>query len=111
MLPPYVPNIPKSPSEIIQLLALMMLYSPRFLDKTGYFPEQSIDTVFHELNEGLRQNKAKLGEELYAKLVEMSTRMRAHFEADPGNKTGDTRKGRRIIREMELLLKSRPRKS
>jgi hypothetical protein len=111
MLPPYVPYIPESPSEIMEVLALMMLKSPTFIDKTGYFPERNVDTVFHQLNEGLRLNKAKLGEERYVQLIEMSNRMRAHFEADPENKTDDTLKGRRIIREMEFLLKHRPKKS
>jgi hypothetical protein len=35
----------------------------------------------------------KLGEERYLKLIEMSDRMRAHFEPDPANKTDDTLKG------------------
>jgi len=36
--------------------------------------------------------------------MEMSDRMRAHFEADPENSTEDTLKGRDIIRELEVLL-------
>ena len=111
MLRPYEPYIPQNVSEIMEVLALMMLKSPTFVDKTGYFPERNVDTVFHQLNEGLRLNKAKLSEERYAKLIEMSDRMRAHFEADPENKTDDTLKGRHIIREMGLLLKQRPKKS
>jgi hypothetical protein len=41
----------------------------------------------------------------------MSDRMRAHFEADPENKTDDTLKGRDIIVEMENLLKQGARRS
>jgi hypothetical protein len=111
MFPPYKPYIPKSVSEIMEVLAFMTLYSPKFVDKTGYFPGQNIDTVFLQLNDGLRLNKGKLGEERYLKLVEMSDRMRAHFEADPENKTDDTLKGRDIIHEMEALLKQNARKS
>jgi hypothetical protein len=63
------------------------------------------------LKEGLRLIRRKLGEERYLELMEMSDRMRAHFEADPENKTDDTLKGRAIIHEMEELLKQKVRKS
>ena len=43
--------------------------------------------------------------------MEMSDRMRAHFEADPEKKTGDTRKGHEILHEMEELLTQKVRKS
>ncbi|MDR3511428.1 MAG: hypothetical protein P4L73_07335 [Caulobacteraceae bacterium] len=89
----------------------MMLDSPTFVDRTGYFPWQNLQTTFYELNEGLRLIREQLGEELYLKLREMSDRMRAHFEADPDDKTDDTLKGRDIIREMEALLKQSRRKS
>jgi len=85
----------------------MMLLSPTFKDITGYFLGRNIDNTFYELNEGLRLLQSKLGEDLYLKLREMSDRMRAHFEADPDKKTGDTLKGRAIILEMLDLLKQR----
>jgi hypothetical protein len=37
--------------------------------------------------------------------------MRAHFEADPENKSDDTLKWREIIYEMESLLTKKVRKS
>ena len=105
------PYIPQTVSELMDMLGMMMLKSPTFADKTGYFPDRNIDTVFGQLNESLRQLRGKLGEERYLKLVAMSERMRAHFEADPENKTDDTIKGRDIIVEMEGLLKQSARKS
>jgi hypothetical protein len=105
MVRPYKPHIPKDVSEIRDLLGFMMLRSPTFIDKTGYFPGRNLETVFYALNEGLRLMRAKLGEERYLKLMEMSDRMRAHFEADPENKTDDTLKGRDIIVEMRDMLK------
>ena len=104
------PYIPQTVSELMDMLGMMMLSSPTFTDGTGYFPERNIDTVFRELNESLRLLRGKLGEERYLKLIEMSDRMRAHFEADPEDKTDDSLKGRQIIHEMEDLLKQRPRK-
>ena len=89
----------------------MMLGSPTFVDRTGYFPGQNLQTTFYELNEGLRLIRETLGEERYLKLREMSDRMRAHFEADQENKTDDTLKGRDIIMEMEDLLKRSSRKA
>jgi hypothetical protein len=109
MSQPYKPSIPKDVGEIRDVLGWMMLSSPTFIDKSGYFPEMNIDTVFYELNEGLRLMRVKLGEERYIKLIEMSGRMRAHFEADPENKTDDTLKGRDLIVEMRDSLKQNVR--
>ena len=111
MFPPYKPCVPNGIGEIVELLGWMMLRSPTFIDKTGYLPDVSLQTTFYELNEGLRLIRGKLGEERYLKLMEMSDRMRAHFEADPEDKTDDALKGREIIREMEALLRRSRRKS
>src|ERR1700722_7846520 len=105
MFPPYKPHVPKGIGEIMDLLGMMMIKSPTFVDKTGYFPGRNVEMIFHALNEGLQLIRSKLGEERYLKLIEMSDRMRAHFEADPENKTDDTLKGRAIIVEMEALLR------
>ena len=84
-----------------------MIESPLFLDNTGYFPGQNIDTTFYALNEGLKLNREKLGEPLYLQFRAMSDRMRAHFEADPEDKTDDSLAGRDIIDEMQNLLMQR----
>jgi hypothetical protein len=89
---------------------MMMLESPTFTDRTGYFPSRNLEMAFYELNEGLRLIRENLGEERYLKLMGMSDRMRAHFEADPEDKTDDSLKGRAIIDEMEDLLKQVARK-
>ena len=82
----------------------MMIRSPIFIDQTGYFPEQNIDTEFRSLNDGLNVIRQQVGEDLYFKLREMSDRMRGYFEADPQDETDDTLKGREIVAEMEGLL-------
>ena len=111
MVRAYKPHIPEDVGEIMDQLGFMMLESPKFIDGTGYFPQQNINTVFFQLNEGLRLIRGKLGEDLYLKLTGMSDQMRAHFEADPEDKTDDTRRGCAIIREMEDLLRQKRRKS
>ncbi|MDF8334779.1 hypothetical protein [Novosphingobium cyanobacteriorum] len=88
---------------------MMMLKSPTFMD--DYFVDQNIDTVFFSLNEGLKVVRKKLGEERYAALVSLSDRMRAHFEADPEDKTEDGLAGRALIHEMEDLLTKRKAKT
>jgi len=106
---PYKPLIPQTIRELRGQLLGMMIAAPTFVDKVGYFGDLNIDTNFYELNEGLQLLRPKLGDELYLKLREMSDRMRAHFEADPEDKTEDSRKGRDIILEMVELLKQRDR--
>jgi hypothetical protein len=89
----------------------MLLSAPKFLDRTGYFPYRNLDYVFRELHEGLNHNRRRLGEERYRDLMRMSDQMRALFEADPEDKTGDTLKGCKIIHEMEDILRQVRRKS
>ena len=102
----YRPYVPQNIAELLEMLSYMKLYSPTFKDETGYFPQRNIDTAFFALNEGLLVVRKKLGEERYAMLRDLSDRMRALFEADPEDKTGDARAGRRLIHEMEDILES-----
>ena len=85
--------------------------APKFTDKTGYFPYQNLDYVFRQLNEGLSVNRKTLGEERYRELIRMSDQVRALFEADPEDKTGETLKGCKIIHQMEDILRQVRRKS
>ena len=100
---PYSPN---TKGEIWDLLGRMTLGSPTFVDKTGFFSNRSIETEFFALNEGLKRIRPQLGEAAYQRLAEPSARMRAHFEADPEDKTGESSKGRECIWEMEEILRS-----
>jgi hypothetical protein len=109
MLRPYKPTIPQSIGEVMDMLGWMMLKSPTF--KHEEFPGLNIELVFFELKQGLEIVRGKLGEERYQALMVMSDRMRAHFEADPEDKTDDGLVGRQIIREMEDILKKRPAKA
>jgi hypothetical protein len=57
------------------------------------------------LNEGLLALRKKFGEQRFAELSAISDEMRALFESDPVGTTGDGQTGRKIIREMEEILK------
>jgi hypothetical protein len=50
--------------------------------------------------------RRELGEERYATLSAMSDKMRALFEADPDDKTGDAKAGCKLINEMEDILET-----
>lgn len=103
---PYSPYIPKGTGELLDLLSTFMSSSPRFEDTTGYFPSMSIDTEFFALNEALKLMRKRLGEERYLAAMDISDRMRAHFEADPEDKTDDCIAGRELIHVLEDILKS-----
>jgi hypothetical protein len=102
--------IPEGKSEILDMLGFMMLSSPTFTDKSGFFPDRNIDTVFYDLSQGLRLIRKKLGDEKYATLVDMSAQMKAHFKADPLDETADGLAGRELILDMIDILKGRKKK-
>lgn len=107
---PYKPYISQTISELWDLLGSMMLNAPTFVDDSGYFPGKNLETTFFQLNESLKLLRPKFGEENYAKMAELSARMRAHFEADPEDKTDECMKGRACITAMEDIIKSMRRK-
>ena len=102
--------IPSDVSEVLDHLSSMLLGAPTFLDRTGYFPYRNLDYDFQQLTEGLSNIRQTLGEERYNELMRMSDQMRALFEADPEDKTGDTLKGCKIIHHMEDILRQVRRK-
>lgn len=104
MIRPYNPLIVDNIGDICDLLDWMMLESPALIDRTGYFPGKTFDTVFYSLNASLDRVRGSLGEQRHLRLREMSNRMRACFEADPHNKTDDTLKGRDLIQKMLVVL-------
>jgi len=103
--------VPQTIQELIELINSMLLAAPKFTDKTGWLPFLNLDYVFQQLNQGLSFNRQTLGEERYNELMRMSDQMRALFEADPEDKTGDTLKGCKIIHAMEDILRQARRKS
>lgn len=98
------PYVPQALSEIWDLLGSMYLHAPMFLDKTGDFPERNIDSEFHILVESFGVVRKKLGEERYARLIDLVARAKALFAADPEDKTGDTDAGRKLLTEIEDII-------
>jgi hypothetical protein len=103
---PYEPTIPETTGEIYDLLGWMMLNAPRFEDKDGLFAGRSIETEFFALNEGWKKVRKKLGEERYARAIELTARMKALFEADPNDENGKAAEGCKVIWELEDIIKA-----
>lgn len=98
------PYIPQTLSEIDDLIGSMWLGAPTFIDGTGYFPDRNIDSEFHELIESFGVVRKKLGEERYAKLIDLAGRMKALFAADPEDTNGKSDEARVLLSEIEDLI-------
>ena len=96
--------IPQTVGELNDLLGHMVLSAPSFEDKVGYYPDQSVETEFRSVEEGLAKVRRKIGEERYSKLLAMSVKARALFEADPDETNGKTREGILLLQEMSKVL-------
>jgi hypothetical protein len=88
----------------------MMLGAPTFHDRTGYFSDRNIVTEFASLNAGLEAIRRRVGEEAYGNLVEISTRMRSHFENGLKGSEQEVSNGRRCIEAMEDILRAATRR-
>lgn len=89
----YEPYIPETLSELMDQVVPMMGDAPNFEDESGYFPERNIDTEFRALVEGFGMVRDKIGEEQYAKAIDIAARMKALFldavdEDDPRTMQG-----------------------
>lgn len=82
----------------------MILWAPTFVDVSGYFADQNIDTEFHVLVEGFGVVRKKLGEECDAQLLDLAARAKALFAADQDDTNGKTDEGRALLSEMEDVL-------
>lgn len=75
--------VPGNVGEVVDHLTHMLLGAPKFLDKTGHFPDRDLEYDFQQLTGGLNNIRQMLGEERHRELARMSGRARALFEADP----------------------------
>jgi hypothetical protein len=101
----YIPFMPESIDELLDKLGTLMLSSPKFED--DYFTNRNLETVFFGLFEGLKLLRPELGESKYERLVDISTRMKAHFAADPDDENGRAIEGRELVLEMQDILEGR----
>ena len=103
-LPNREPYIPASLSEIYDFLACLLGGAPTFVDDTGFYPDQNIDTEFAVLVAAFDKVRRKLGEDRYVKLIELAAQAKGLFAADPKNENGKTRQGYRVIHEIEDII-------
>jgi len=107
---PYKPYIPQTPGEVWDLIGSMVLGAPRFIDSTGYFPGKNIDTEFEALTGGIDAIRKKLGEERYAKLMQMAEQTKNLFLAAADYEAEEAWEGRNLLLEMEDVLNEIRRK-
>lgn len=98
------PYTPVTLSEIYDYLAGTLGRSPTFVDETDFYSIGGIDTEFSVLANAFGNVRRKLGEERYAKLIELAARAKALFLADPNNDNGKTLEGCKLIWEMEEII-------
>ena len=99
------PYIPGSLREVNDLLGSMILGAPTFKDRLGHFPDWNIDSRFHKLTEGFAVVRTKLGEERYARLIDLAARAKALFADDQDDSNGKTDQGRALLFEIEDVLR------
>ena len=99
------PYVPETLSEINDFLAGLIGGAPTFVDDTGFFPNRNIDTQFAVLIAAFGKVRGKLGEERYAKLIDLSARTKALFLADPNDDNGKTLEGCKLIWEIEDIIR------
>ncbi len=98
--------IPQTTGEIYDLLASFIGDSPTFIDKSGWFPWTNIETEFHALYEGWKNVRKKLGEEDYARALAITAKMKELFLADPEDVTGETHEGRKLVWQLENIIRA-----
>jgi hypothetical protein len=97
--------IPQTTGGIYDFLVTFIGNSLTFIDDSGWFPWTNIETEFHALNEGWNNVRKKLGEEDYARAVAITARMKEMFLADPDDVTGETHEGRKLVWQLEDIIK------
>jgi hypothetical protein len=98
--------IPENLGDVDDQLGSMMLDAPLFTHSPSRI-RHTLELAFLKLNEGLKRIRSDLGDELYERLARMSDQMKALFQADPEDKTGETAAGQRIIMQMQELIQAR----
>lgn len=105
------PYIPQSLSEIYDFLSRFIGYAPTMEDPSGRYPEDNIDTEFDKLVESFGIVRQKLGEERYARLVDLAARTKALYVEDPDETNGKTMEGIKLVWEMgEIIQDARKRR-
>ncbi len=100
------PYIPASLSEIYDMLGSMILGAPTFIDGTGFFHDQNINTEFHALTQGLGRVRKTLGEERHAQLIALAAQAKALFADDLDDDNGKADQGRALLFEIEELIQA-----
>lgn len=100
----YKPYVPETLSELMDQVVPMMGDAPNFKDDTGYFPGKNIDSEFYALIEGFGKVRDKIGEDRYAKALDIAARMKAIFLEAEDEDDPKTMQGIYLIHELMDLI-------
>jgi hypothetical protein len=100
------PYVPASLSEIYDMLGSMLLFAPTFIDPTGTFSERNVENEFATLVEAFGLVRKKLGEERYAKLIDLAASAKTLFAEDQDDTNGKTDQGRALLYEIEDIIQA-----
>jgi hypothetical protein len=96
------PYVPATLSEIWDLLASMILGAPKF--DRFIMGEEGLDAEFRTLVSGFDRVRTKLGEERYAKLIDLAARAKTLFAEDQEDTNGKTNEGRELLFDIEEII-------
>ena len=102
-------RVPGTISELSDLLATIVLRAPELQVGLGFPSYRNLNYIFTQLTLGLDANRARLGEARFLELTRMKDEVRALFEADPDDKTGEMHRGCLMINDMDEILRTVPR--
>ncbi|MEG8040897.1 hypothetical protein QP166_16710 [Sphingomonas sp. LR60] len=94
------PYVPETLSELDDYVVPMMGNAPFFKDESSYLPDRSIDTEFYGLIEGFGRVRDKIGEEQYAKAIDIAAHMKALFLEAADEDDPKTMEGIMLIHEL-----------
>lgn len=89
----------KTLGDVSDLLGYMILSGPDI--KSEYFPSQNIESVFHELEDGLKNIKKRIGEEGHSHLSGEAAMAKAMYES------GNAKGGRYKLHDMSEYIRLR----
>jgi hypothetical protein len=96
--------VPSTLSEIYDKLASVLGGAPLF--QSDWDMDRNIDTEFDALFASFEKVRKKVGEDRYAALVDLATRAKALFAADPEENNGKTEQGLDLINEIEDIIQA-----
>lgn len=96
------PHIPTTHGAVRDQLSFMLIKSPTFEDP--FFSWWECGDGLSAVRGRVGQHSQRAGRRSIAALIDLSTQVRKHFEADPTDSNGRAAEGRKLIFPMRNIL-------